>query len=103
MKRVDSNIPTISVTLDTFQLSSGWLKEVASLNISPISVTLDTSQSLARNHIERKFNTKVIVMCGDRWTDVSVSQHPHVSKDLAHLLVWPDKNVPIGVKLPEVD
>lgn len=60
-------------------------------------------KSLARNHIERKFNTKVIVMCGDRWTDVSVSQHPHVSKDLAHLLVWPDKNVPIGVKLPEVD
>jgi len=60
-------------------------------------------KSIARNHIEKKFNTKVIVMCGDRWTDVSVSQNPNVSKDLAHLLVWPDKNVPIGVKLPEVD
>ena len=44
------NIPYISVTLDTFQLSSGWLKEygkyVALENIHCISLTLDTSQLL---------------------------------------------------------
>ena len=36
------NIWSISVTLDTFHLLSGWLKEVAPSNIADISATLDT-------------------------------------------------------------
>ena len=40
-ERQVQNIPRIFVTLDTFHLFSGWLKE--SLNIWLISVTLDTS------------------------------------------------------------
>ena len=36
------NIRHIYVTLDTFQLLSGWLKEVAYPNILSIYVTLDT-------------------------------------------------------------
>ena len=43
----ESNINTISVTLDTFQLLSGWLKELAPANISPIFVTLDTFHLLS--------------------------------------------------------
>ena len=35
-----SNIKLTYVTLDTFQLLSGWLKELAPLNILFISVTL---------------------------------------------------------------
>mgnify|MGYP004356841279 CR=1 FL=1 len=43
----NQNILLIFFTLDTFQLLSGWLKEVAYLNISDIFVTsLDTSQLL---------------------------------------------------------
>ena len=38
------NIPTISVTLDTFQLPKSWLNKDAPWNILLISVTLDTSQ-----------------------------------------------------------
>ena len=35
------NIPPIYLTLDTFQLLSGWLKEVAPQNIPHIDLTLD--------------------------------------------------------------
>ena len=38
---------SIYVTLDTFHLSSGWLKESARKNILDIVVTLDTSQLLS--------------------------------------------------------
>ena len=38
------NIQAILVTLDTFQLLSGWLKEYAQQNIRLIFVTLDTFQ-----------------------------------------------------------
>ena len=41
------NIPHIFFTLDTFQLLSGWLKELAPANILYIRVTLDTSQLLS--------------------------------------------------------
>ena len=41
------NILCIFVTLDTFQLLSGWLKEVAPENIHLIFVTLDTFQELS--------------------------------------------------------
>ena len=41
------NIQPIRVTLDTFQLLSGWLKERARLNIILIFVTFDTSQLLS--------------------------------------------------------
>ena len=45
MKEVaPENIHSIFVTLDTFQLLSGWLKEVALRNILLIFVTLDTFQ-----------------------------------------------------------
>ena len=43
-----SNISIISITLDTFQLLSGWLKELAFQNISNIFVTLD----ICRNRFE---------------------------------------------------
>ena len=33
---------SIFVTLDTFQLLSGWLKDLANINIESIFVTLDT-------------------------------------------------------------
>ena len=41
------NIKLISVTLDTFHLLSGWLKELAPKNILCIFVTLDTFQLLS--------------------------------------------------------
>ena len=41
------SMKSISVTLDTFQLLSGWLKEVASLNILSIFVTFDTQEAAA--------------------------------------------------------
>ena len=41
------NIPSVSVTLDTFQLFSGWLKDSAPQNINFIFVTLDTFQLLS--------------------------------------------------------
>ena len=48
MKNVTSlNILFISVTLDTFQLSRGWLKDLAKQNIALIFVTLDTFQLLS--------------------------------------------------------
>ena len=41
------NIHLIFVTLETFHLSSAWLKDVAFLNIQYIFVTLDTSHLLS--------------------------------------------------------
>ena len=42
MSRMFDHAIYISVTLDTFHLLSGWLKEVAPSNIADISATLDT-------------------------------------------------------------
>ena len=42
-----ANLAPILVTLDTFQLLSGWLKEFAWLNIRLILLTLDTFHLLS--------------------------------------------------------
>ena len=42
-----SNISSISITHDIFQLFSGWLNDVAFLNISVISLTLLIFQSFS--------------------------------------------------------
>ena len=43
------NISHIDLTFETFQLLSGWLKELAFPNIPPIVVTLDNSSILLTN------------------------------------------------------
>lgn len=63
-------------------------------------------KSDARTDIEKKFGVNMVVMVGDKFWDMIRSGRPPVALDnteYAHLLVKPDTNTMLGLKLRSVD
>ena len=86
-----SNCFRISLTLDTFQLLSGWLKDVVSANIQLISVTFDTFQLLSGWLKEvAPENILSIRFTLDTFTTRARAVLPRILEDLGELAAYDD-------------